>query len=190
MKKTAFIAIAVVAATFFAGCKPSATKSDSNDTDSTSNMSYQDKQEKDTTIYGECVDGGHGSLVLKCDDDSVREFIIDLDNDSNVVFGGIGNQGDQMAVTFRVNDFKERIVTKAINLTTLQATWASLDRNFEIEKGGAVKSHQQGETRPWTSWRILNGHLLLNSDTFDIDLLNGDSLVLEDSHGVYGYSRK
>ena len=80
-------------------------------------------------------------------------------------------------------------MTKVIDLTTLQATWTSLDKKFEIKKGGEVQSHQQGETQPWTSWRIFNGHLILNKDTFDIDRLDGDSLFLENKEGIFEYAR-
>lgn len=190
MRKALFFALATMIVGVFIGCKPSSTKQNEGGEDSTSaNANGGVAEEKDTTFYGEFQDGGHGAFILKANNDSTYEFIVDIDNDSNVVFGGLGNQGDQMAVTYRTNDFNERIVTKVINLTTLQATWTSLDRNFEIEKGGGVESHQQGETRPWTSWRILNGRLLLNTDTFDIDQLDGDSLILENDRGIYAYAR-
>lgn len=188
MKKLFFATLMVFAIGLITGCKPSKSSQDADGTDSV-NVEAKDANEvKDSTMYGTFVDGGHGGFMLKCDDDSVREFVIDMDNDSNAVLGGMA-AGDQMAVTYRTNGLGEKIVTKAINLTTLQATWTSLDKNFEIEKGGTVESHQQGETKPWTSWRILNGQLLLNKDTFDIDRLDGDSLLLENHDGIFAYSR-
>jgi hypothetical protein len=104
-------------------------------------------------MYGTYVDGGMSAFDMKCDDDSVRNFVIE--QDSGVVFGGFA-QGDQLAVDYKKNGLGENIITKVINLTTLQATWTSLDRNFEIQKGGTVQSHQQGEKQPWTAWRIFN----------------------------------
>lgn len=188
MRKLALLALFFMSIGLFFGCKPSKNDGNNGSGDSANVASATAETVKDSTMYGTYVDGGHGGFMLKCDDDSVREFVVDLDNDSDVVFGGMA-AGDQMAVTYRTNGLGEKIVTKAINLTTLQATWTSLDKNFEIEKGGTVQSHQQGETRPWTSWRILNGHLLLNSDTFDIDRLDGDSLLLENHDGIFAYSR-
>ncbi len=188
MRKLALLALFFMTIGLFFGCKPSKNDGNKGSGDSANVASATAETVKDSTMYGTYVDGGHGGFMLKCDDDSVREFVVDLDNDSDVVFGGMA-AGDQMAVTYRTNGLGEKIVTKAINLTTLQATWTSLDKNFEIEKGGTVQSHQQGEARPWTSWRILNGHLLLNSDTFDIDRLDGDSLLLENHDGIFAYSR-
>lgn len=37
----------------------------------------------------------------------------------------------------------------------------------------------KAEQNPWTSWKILNGKLLLNKDTFMIDELGPDSMYLE-----------
>ena len=188
MKKLFFATLLVLTVGLFGGCKPSKTSQDADGADSASVESKGADEVKDSTMYGTFVDGGHGGFMLKCDDESVREVVIDIDNDSNVVLGGMA-AGDQMAVTYLTNGLGEKVVTKVINLTTLQATWTSLDKNFEIEKGGTVESHQQGETKPWTSWRILNGQLLLNKDTFDIDRLDGDSLFLENHDGIFAYAR-
>lgn len=185
MKKISILAAAIMAIAIVFGCKPSAQKTEDA---SSSNEETTEKasEEKDTTMYGTYVDGGMSAFSMKCDDDSTRDFIIE--SDSNVVFGGFA-QGDQMAVNYWTNGLGEKIVTKVIDLTTLQATWSSLDRNFEIQKGGSVQSHQQGETQPWTSWRIFNGHLVLNKDTFDIDRLDGDSLFLENHEGIFAFAR-
>lgn len=186
MKKLSILASAIMALAVIVGCKPSAKDAGGNDSSADSTNTDKQTEVVDTTVYGTYVDGGMSAFDLKCDDDSVRNFIIE--SDSNVVFGGF-TQGDQMAVICQTDGLGEKVATKVINLTTLQATWTSLDRNFEIQKGGAVQSHQQGETHPWTSWRILNGHLLLNKDTFDIDRLDGDSLFLENKDGIFGFAR-
>lgn len=188
MKKSVIITMATLIVLAVAGCKPSKPNNNGTEEISSDADSVAASQEKDTTIYGSFVDGGHAGFMLKCDDDSTREFVIDIDNDSNVVLGGMA-EGDQMAVISKTNGLGEHVATKVINLTTLQAQWTSLDKNFDIEKGGTVKSHQQGESQPWTSWRIFNGHLILNRDTFDIDRLDGDSLFLENKEGIFAYSR-
>lgn len=188
MRKLLLAAMTILTVSIVMSCKPSATNKNSDGSDSTSSEQQAQEQTPDSTIYGTFVDGGHAGFMLKCEDDSVREFVIDIDNDSNVVLGGMA-AGDQMAVISQTNGLGEHVATKVINLTTLQATWTSLDKNFEIEKGGGVQSHQQDETQPWTQWRIFNGHLVLNKDTFDIDRLDGDSLFLENSKGIFAYSR-
>ena len=78
---------------------------------------------------------------------------------------------------------------KFINLTTLLGKWTSLDKNFEIVEGGMVSSNVEAESNPWVSWKILNGHLLLNTDTFDIVELGADSLYIENKSGIYVYKR-
>ena len=83
-----------------------------------------------------------------------------------------------------------KVAKKVINLTTLQGKWTSLDKNFEILEGGTVKSNVQAEKNPWTSWKILNGQLVLNADTFSIDRLGGDSLYLENRQGIFVYTRQ
>ena len=68
--------------------------------------------------------------------------------------------------------------------------WTSIDRNFEIEEGGTVRSSVKAETNPWTSWKILNGQLLLNRDTFDITSLGADSLYIENRNGIFVFKRQ
>lgn len=53
--------------------------------------------------------------------------------------------GDRMAVVGTMMD-GERVATKVINVTTLLGKWVSIDKNFEIEEGGTVKSNVKAET--------------------------------------------
>ena len=98
--------------------------------------------------------------------------------------------GDRIAVIGeRVNGLNEAMYAKkVINLTSLLGLWSSLDKRFEIREGGAVVSNT-GEPKPYTEWKILNGKLVLSSDTFDIYSLGPDSLYLENDKGIYGYKR-
>ena len=66
----------------------------------------------------------------------------------------------------------------------------SLDKNFEIQEGGTVKCYIKEETNPWTSWKIYNGKLVLNRDTFTIDNLGADSLYLENNEGIFTFKRE
>ena len=98
--------------------------------------------------------------------------------------------GDKMAVTGLKTADGELVATRVINVTSLLGHWTSIDRNFMIEEGGTVHSEVKAETNPWTSWKILNGQLLLNRDTFDITSLSADSLYLENQKGIYIYKRQ
>jgi hypothetical protein len=104
------------------------------------------------------------------------------------VVGGL-LAGDHLAVVKGQPIDGEETAKKVINLTTLQGKWTSIDKNFEIMEGGEVKSNVEAEKDPWTSWKILNGRLLLNRDTFDIDNLGSDSLELENRAGIFLYKR-
>ena len=98
--------------------------------------------------------------------------------------------GDRMAVIGYKNQYGEMLASKVVNITTLQGRWTSIDKNFEIQEGGIVASSVKAESHPWTSWKICNCKLILNSDTFEIDNLGADSLYLENHHGIYAFKRQ
>ncbi len=121
--------------------------------------------------------------------DTLRFVIDDAGDDVPTVMGGM-LVGDRMAVVAGPAIDGERYADKVVNLTTLQGKWTSLDKNFEIEEGGVVRSDVKAETNPWTSWKMLNGKLLLNRDTFSINVLGNDTLALENDEGIYVYKRR
>ena len=130
--------------------------------------------------------------------DTLTYIILDseADMDGGETKGVVSNveggfmAGDKMAVTGMETVEGELVATRAINVTSLLGHWTSIDRNFVIEEGGTVHSEVKAETNPWTSWKILNGQLLLNRDTFDITSLSADSLYLENHKGIYTYKRQ
>ena len=75
-------------------------------------------------------------------------------------------------------------------MTSLTGRWTSIDKNFVIEEGGTVVSSIKAETEPWTNWKIFNGKLLLNKDTFDVVTLGADSLAIENRNGIFVYKRQ
>ena len=143
----------------------------------------------DTTIYGKCGENtAMHTLELIGDDGKVYNFIINMDDSVECVFGGL-LAGDRLAIIADV-EYGDTIATKVINLTTLLGEWVSLDKNFDIQEGGVVSSHLEAETNPWNSWKICNGQLILNKDTFEILELGADSLYIESKDGVFTYKRK
>ena len=133
-------------------------------------------------------------LVAGCNDRKQKPQTVDNDDvevaDSTVYGEGGFMAGDKMAVTGLKTADGELVATRVINVTSLLGHWTSIDRNFVIEEGGTVHSEVKAETNPWTSWKILNGQLLLNRDTFDITSLSADSLYLENQKGIYIYKRQ
>jgi hypothetical protein len=145
--------------------------------------------ESDSTMYGVCGEGTamHTLELITDGGDTLEMSISDEGPDSTEVEGGLLN-GDRMAVTAYERN-KEYVAQTVINLTTLIGHWTSIDKNFEIAEGGTVKSYVKAEQHPWTSWKILNGKLLLNRDTFKIDELGADSIYLENTKGIFAYKR-
>lgn len=154
----------------------------------------------DSTVYGVCGSGtSMHSLELVTDAGDTLTYIIldsEADMDGGETKGVVSNveggfmAGDKMAVTGMETVEGELVATRAINVTSLLGHWTSIDRNFVIEEGGTVHSEVKAETNPWTSWKFLNGQLLLNRDTFDITSLSADSLYLENPKGIYIYKRQ
>lgn len=184
MRKITFVAIIVVVVGMITGCKDKPTKSIA-----TISPMADTATVADTTIYGICGEGTMmNTLELKCDDGSLRHFMIDEDDTLGFIVQGGMLAGDRMAVVAHVS-YGDTIADKIINLTSLQGRWTSLDKNFEIRDGGVVKSFMEAEADPWTSWKIFNGHLVFGRDTFDIDELGADSLMLENADGIFVYKR-
>ena len=164
------------------GCKESNTSQKAVENDSLAAANAGD-----STIYGKCGEGSMmHTLELIDDDGNVRQFMINMD-DSSVVKGGL-LPGDRMAV-IRSVVYGDTIATTVINLTTLQGKWSSLAKSFQIEDGGSVKSNADAESNPWTTWKIYNGKLVLNTDTFTITVLRSDSMFLENKEGIFGFQR-
>ena len=154
----------------------------------------------DSTVYGVCGSGtSMHSLELVTDAGDTLTYIIldsEADMDGGETKGVVSNveggfmAGDKMAVTGMETVEGELVATRVIKGTSLLGHWTSIDRNVVIEEGGTGHSEVKAETNPWTLWKILNGQLLLNRDTFDITSLSADSLYLENPKGIYTYKRQ
>lgn len=145
----------------------------------------------DKTIYGKCGANCavHTLEVIADNGDTIVCSInpSDTTDTPDVVRGGLF-AGDRIAVITEKLDDGTMKAIKAINITSLLGRWISLDRDFSIQEGGIVTSHDT-VPQPYTDWKIFNGLLLLNSDTFDIYTLGADSLWLESNSGIYEYRR-
>lgn len=187
MKKKLYLLVALLSVATFTltGCKNKPQQQE------TAVEKIDDQQaEQDSTIYGVCGDGTMMHTVELISDAGVTlTFALpDTDDGSVPVVGGL-LAGDRLAVVKGPSVDGEMTAKKVINLTTLQGKWTSIDKNFEILEGGEVKSNVEAEKNPWTSWKILNGKLLLNRDTFEIDNIGSDSLEIENRNGIFLYKR-
>lgn len=149
----------------------------------------------DTTVYGVCGEGTsmHSLEIITDAGDTLVYTLLSQDAETEVetpsdVQGGL-MAGDKMAVTGH-KTADELVADRVINVTSLLGHWTSIDKNFTIEEGGTVRSAVKAETNPWTSWKILNGSLLLNRDTLFIECLSADSLYLENANGIFTFKRQ
>ena len=134
-------------------------------------------------------------MMVGCNDTKKKMPVVTVSDsirtseDDNPVQGGL-LEGDRMAVCGYKTEDGSLVANKIINLTTLLGKWVSLDKNFEIEEGGTVRNFTNAEKNPWNVWKIYNGNLLLNRDTFEITSLGADSLYLENNNGIFTYKRQ
>lgn len=183
MKRTFFFMSLLMAALFIASCNGNKSTNDNSQADST-----EVEAVADSTIYGVCGSGtSMHSLELITDEGDTLSFLIDPDQ--MMVKGGM-MAGDRMAVVGTQNVDGELTATQAINITTLMGRWTSIDKNFEIQEGGIVESAVKAESHPWATWKICNCHLVLNTDTFSINMLGADSLYLENAQGIFAFKRQ
>lgn len=188
MKKNGYIVVFMAAMVVFASCFGNKTKKQVTEADS---IAMEEEALPDSTVYGVCGEGTsmHSLELLTDGGDTLTYEVLDEGSEESLVVGGL-LAGDRLAVVGYVNEEKEHIASKVINLTTLQGKWMSIDKNFEIEEGGSVKSNIKAETNPWVFWKIYNGQLLLNKDTFQINGLGADSLYLENKQGIFTFKRQ
>ncbi len=180
MKKLAFLFVAA-AVLSFASCGEKTGK-DTAEVKDTVSVTVAD-----TTVYGICSDGTTmNCLELATADNDTLRYIIQGDSIFSPVKGGM-MCGDRMAVIGHKSG-DDLIADNIINLTTLLGRWSSIDKNFEIQEGGLVKSTVT-ETNKYISWEIFNGRLILAPDTFSVYELGPDSLMLENNEGIFAFTR-
>nr|MBP7472211.1 hypothetical protein [Prevotella sp.] len=184
MKKT-ILFVAFLSALIVTGCKNGKVNKAINSV----NEDSLAVDHSDSTIYGVCGEGtGMSVMQLLTDDGDTLNILINDDSDESIVKGGTF-VGDRMAVIASKQD-GDWVATEVINVNSLIGKWTSIDKNFDILEGGEVKSNVKAESKPWTSWKIYNGKLVLNRDTFDIDDLGADSLYIENHDGIFTFKRQ
>lgn len=190
MKRLLTFAVVALSVFILAGCR-NGKRANNRAVISEDSINPDSVEEGDSTQFGVCGDGSamHTLQLITDAGDTVDYLIDDSKTETDPVQGGLMS-GDRMAVVGYKDADGEYIATSIINLTTLQGKWVSLDKNFEIEEGGTVKCYVKAESRPWTSWKIYNGKLVLNRDTFTVDNLGADSLYLENNEGIFTFKRE
>lgn len=189
MRKLLYLACSTcIVSLFVTGCRPTPPAPTGVETDSDSIVYVPQETETDSTMYGVCGEGtAMHTIELITDAGDTLFFGMRIEEDADVQ-GGL-MVGDRLAIMGHDSEHG-LVATQVINLTTLLGKWTSLDKNFEILEGGIVQSSVQAESNPWTSWKLLNGRLVLNADTFKVACLGADSLYLENEKGIFVYKRQ
>lgn len=177
----------VAALVMLAGCNGN-KKADIDVTDQDSAM--VEETIADSSYYGVLGEATTMNALQLITDvgDTMDMVLASADNDMQVVMGGMLS-GDRVAVSAHKAK-GELVADKVINITSLLGKWTSIDKSFEIKEGGTVVSTIKAETNPWTTWKLLNGNIILNTDTFSIEELGPDSLCLENPEGIFAYRRQ
>ena len=174
---------------FVAGILSVISCSDKKKMQTSDGDAQQESGVPDSTIYGKCGENTamHTLELITLQGDTVN-YVLGVDEDAKVQGGLL--IGDRLAVIAHKNKDGENVTETVINLTTLSGKWRSIDKQFEIQEDGSVLSTIKEESKPWTSWKISNGKLVLNKDTFTINELGADSLYLENTYGIFAFKRQ
>ena len=183
MKKIFSLAIIMIVVTIAVSCNGNKNKNENAGQNKPAMV-----DEADSTIYGRCGEGTSMNMLQLLTDkgDTLSFTLISADTTANVQGGLLA--GDRLAVLACKDADGEMFANTVINLTTLLGKWSDINRTFDIQEGGTVECSNQ-EPKPYVDWRILNGKLILTSDTFSIYKLDPDSLMLENNQGIYAYKR-
>lgn len=147
------------------------------------------------------VGDGTSMHVLELVTDSLDTLY--LETSSIVVSGGLVC-GNRVNVIYH-RDAEGLTATAATNTTALEHLWTRRAANghtqsLEIDAGGRAATYDMPTA--YSTWRLHGGQLLLSTprqagveqsgytDTFDIMLLNADSLVIAGAHGLQHYWRE
>jgi len=182
MKRLLFLALA--GAVMLTGCENKGKTQRVGDVESdTDTVAMPEEVIVDTTIYGQCgVNTAMHTLELISERGDTMTFA--YENDAQ---GGL-NVGDKLAV-IASHDKDEPVATRIINITSMMGKWSDLQRSIELNEDGSVVSNVS-EPRPYVSWSICNGKLVLSSDTFDVEQIGPDSLYLRNKRGTIGLRRR
>ena len=160
-KRISTILFAVLAVLFVVACGDSKKKDKKQQS-----LATMEESKGDSTVYGVCgVNTAMHTLELVTVQGDTINYLFDVD-DASAVKGGL-LAGDRLAVVGYKNADGENEASLVLNLTTLMGKWRSIDKQFEF-----------------------NGQLVLNKDTFTVNALGGDSLYLENKHGIFTFTRQ
>jgi hypothetical protein len=188
----------------FSGCKNKTVESNAGDSIAADS---QKVAVTDSTMYGILGEGtGMSCVELITDKGDTLNLVKDNEETGqSAIMAGDVEYGNRYA--FTMNKQHESLVT-LLNLTQLCHAWVqpipgqSGKQGFELQMDGQKASSINMATLTYTSWKIFNGKLILNSksqgngaafdvsDTLTVQTLTDDSLIIRRGDMLDRYARR
>jgi hypothetical protein len=188
----------------FSGCKNKTVESNAGDSIAADS---QKVAVTDSTMYGILGEGtGMSCVELITDKGDTLNLVKDNEETGqSAIMAGDVEYGNRYA--FTMNKQHESLVT-LLNLTQLCHAWVqpipgqSGKQGFELQMDGQKASSINMATLTYSSWKIFNGKLILNSksqgngaafdvsDTLTVQTLTDDSLIIRRGDMLDRYARR
>ena len=196
VKYTILSALLFTAGICFTSCKDKKEKAESVQSTTTSTEALV----PDTALYGKLGEGtGMSCIEIITDqgDTLTLNKINETTGDAGVLFGGTEHYDDPLTIT---TDATQESILTLVNLRTLTRKWQNpaSQSTLKLESNGKVSATCNGKT--YNQWRMWNAHLLLENttgkadkqecDTFEIQELNQDSLVIAHKDSTFTFYSK
>jgi len=199
MRKAAISVIIMLAMMTFVNCNNKTQQGVAIDSDTVATVNNTPM-----TLFGVCAEGtSMNTLQIITDSNDTLNLSIEKAMEEHNVFGGL-LAGDRMAI---VTNPEKTVATFVLNINTLLGQWVMpnpLDGSsivgIELKDGGVAESIEQSYIS-YKTWRVHDGQLEITlvreggseeeeTETFNMLLLNNDSLVYANPEDTMRYSRQ
>lgn len=169
---------------------PSATGNDSTQTEAVA--------VRDSALYGKLGEGTGMSCIEIITDGGDTLTLNKTDENTGLsgkILGGTEHYNDRLTIT--TNASQESIIT-LVNLATLSRKWQTHPDSIRMNLGKNGKISGTWNGKNYNQWNMCNAKLVLKeqkdavlaTDTFEIEDLNGDSLILKGKNATYKFYSK
>lgn len=152
----------------------------------------------DTALYGKLGEGTGMSCIEIITDQGDTLTLNKTDENTGIsgrILGGTEHYNDRLTIT--TDAYQESIIT-LINLSTLAGSWQTHPDSLKMKIEANGKVSGTWNEKNYNRWNMCNTKLVLKnqkdneitSDTFKIQDLNRDSLILQGKNIVYKFYSK
>lgn len=187
--------ILIAAATGLASCGKQNKPQDGTQKDSTATAIVSTP---DTALYGKLGEGTGMSCVEIITNQGDTLTLNKTDENTGVsgrILGGTERYNDPLTITTDAN--QESIIT-LVNLRTLARKWQTHPDSIQMNLGENGKISGNWNGKKYQRWNMCNAQFVLEflndktgaADTFEIQDLNSDSLILRKANAIYKFYSK